>query len=723
MSGPHATTAPPRFWGPFARIAASDAEVTCHDSIYDGFLAAYYDVVTHGYAGDLDEYAALAAAYGRRVLDVGCGTGRVGLRLAERGAEVVGLDRSADMLGRMERHAAALPPEAAARVRLVEGDAASFDLDGHFDLILCSAFTFLPTAEDRLAFFGRARRHLAETGALAFDFLDLGDAEVAALDGALDVVELPLGDSTVLTVYGAKFTEDRRHWWWNFDCQFFVPGRRPSRHLGASTFARLDGCELDRLLAEAGFAVVERRRQPQTVARVTAGRALYLCEPRRRTTVPVWHPFTPPAAAPALVVLSDGEGRTVRDTRGRTFIDAAGGVWSAHCGLGHPAIAEAMAAQVRRLPAGGLFGMVSHEPALALGRRLLDLTPGDLAHVFFTATGSEAADLSIKLARLHFDAAGARRREILYLDRSYHGSCFGGMGMSGLMPAEPYGPGVGALTPLPTPVPPPRGGAAAGDPAARALDALAAVLSARGDGVAALVLEPVLGSAGVIALPDRFLRGAARLCRRHGVLLVVDEVATGFGRTGRWFACEHSGLRPDILLLAKGITAGHQPLGAVLFSDAVARPLLRAGRGIDHGSSAAGHPVACAAALASIDVIDREGLVERAEARGRRFGAALAALRDGRRVVDVRGLGLMWAVETDPAAAPPGPLHARMRDAGVLAYGFADGLSFFPALTVTDGELDRIAAALARSLAGIGDGGSGEGASGEGGGAHHWPLD
>jgi adenosylmethionine-8-amino-7-oxononanoate aminotransferase/SAM-dependent methyltransferase len=702
------------YWGLFEKISKIDSPSVEKMGIYEGFYADFYNLTTHGYAPDAAEYLELAAVHPGPVLDVGCGTGRLLVHLAQQGHTVVGIDNSADMLKIAAGHVAGLPDDARARVKLFEGDATDFDLGEKFSLVLVSAFTFLTTAEARLEFFRSARNHITDDGCLAFDFLGLTEENVDVMDGSLSCVEIPTGDGAMLTIFGTKFTKERHHWCWNFLTQQTRVDGLLRQYLGTSGFARLDETELELTLEAAGFVIAEKRKSPQPLANTVATRCLYVCVPRASVKYPLWHPYFPMNHIDdQALVLVEGKGVSVRDRQGREYVDASGGLWSTQCGLGREEIIQAVDQQLRKLSYGTLFAFRSNEPAIALSRKLTELTPGSLTRVYLTCSGSESVELAMKLSRLYFHLDGRpEKNEIVYLDDSYHGTFYGSMGVTGLfLQKDKLGPHVPGLTSVSAPTPSrcPEGVSYL-DYALVCAEELDTLLSERGEKIAAFIMEPILGSAGVVVPPREYLEAVQRICRKHEVLLVLDEVATGFGRTGRWFAYEHFGLRPDMLLLSKGINSGYLPLGAMMFTEQIGQKLLQHQVGIGHGSSANGNPACCAAALASIAVIEREDLIERSATMGQYFRDRLEELRSHEVVRDVRGLGLMCAVElanqrnggrSSFSAEQVGTVYNAILNAGVLPYAFASGLSFFPSLTIARSEIDFIVDKLDKVLTGL----------------------
>jgi adenosylmethionine-8-amino-7-oxononanoate aminotransferase len=414
------------------------------------------------------------------------------------------------------------------------------------------------------------------------------------------------------------------------------------------------------------------------------------------------------AGGPLLLV--KGEGSRVWDARGRAYLDARSGLWSVLVGYGRDEVIAAVDAQLRMLSFAPLTDVAS-PVAAELAARLGTLAPSDLASVALVPTGSEAVDTALKLARLFHYAGGERRRRIV-VSREYsaHGSTYAGISLSdpdrGLL--RGVGPGVRGIRFAPAPY---RYRCAYCADAPACTLACAAALEdtivAAGSGrVAAVFAEPVPGPGGVIVPPDTYWAAVRAVCDRHGVLLVADEVVTGFGRTGRWFACDHWGLVPDLLVLGKGMTGGYQSLAAVMMRAHVAHRL--AGRMLPHGFTYSGHPAACAAALACLRIVEREALAERAERLGRRLLHDLrSALAGCPMVGEVRGLGLMAAVELvdDPDTRAPARLTARLlhgldtalRARGVLC--FVDNpLIVAPPLVASDDDVTLLVDVVSESL-------------------------
>ncbi len=412
----------------------------------------------------------------------------------------------------------------------------------------------------------------------------------------------------------------------------------------------------------------------------------------------LWHPFATMATVPgSTVTMVRGEGSTVYDASGRSYLDAIASLWYVNVGYGRTELAEAAAAQMRELACFQAYEVFSTEPAEALARRVSDLVPMADAKVFFTpGGGSDAIDSAAKLARAYWGAVGRPGKQIIIArSHAYHGMNAYGTSLGGI-PAftDPFGPLVTLVEHVPW------------DDAG----ALAKVIEQAGaDRVGAFFCEPVVGAGGVYFPPEGYLAEVQQICRDNDVLFVADEVITGFGRTGEWFGSVRYGLQPDMMTVAKGLTSGYLPLGAVVVGPRVADPFWRAGSTemFRHGYTYTAHPAACAVGMANLDILEREQLVSRVRELESVLAAALAPLADHELVSEVRtGAGLLAAVEISAAAreAHPG-LGARVvaaaRSQGVitrLLRGAA--LQISPPFVITAEELQQIAGVLTTSLDG-----------------------
>jgi adenosylmethionine-8-amino-7-oxononanoate aminotransferase len=353
-----------------------------------------------------------------------------------------------------------------------------------------------------------------------------------------------------------------------------------------------------------------------------------------------------------LPVITRGEGCYVWDQHGKRYLDALSGLFVVQAGHGRAELADAAAVQGRDLAYFPLWSY-AHPSAVRLASRLADLAPGDINRVFFTTGGSEAVESAWKLARQYHALNGEPRRyKVIARNIAYHGTTMGALAITGV-PAlksvfEPLAPG-GIHVANTNRYRPAFPGVDATDEAAfseACADAIEqAILMEGADTVAAVFLEPVQNAGGCFPPPDGYFARVREICDRYGVLLVSDEVICGFGRLGHIFGCDRYGYQPDMITVAKGITSGYSPLGAVLVRDALAEPFLAEGRSFTHGITFGGHPVSCAVALANLDLFEREGLVGNVLAHEVELRQRLESLYDIPLVGDVRGAGYFWALE------------------------------------------------------------------------------
>lgn len=415
-------------------------------------------------------------------------------------------------------------------------------------------------------------------------------------------------------------------------------------------------------------------------------------------------------------ILTEGRGAYLTDSKGHELLDAFSGLWCVNTGYGQQSIVDAAAAQLRRLPyATGYFGY-SSEPAIELAAKLVELAPASLRHVYFTLGGSDAVDAALRYIRYYYNSRGhSARTEFIALQRGYHGSSSVGAGLTALpvfhrhfdlpQPNQHYLPSPYAYrSPL------------GNDPqaliAASVGDLRAKVAELGADRVAAFFCEPIQGSGGVIVPPKGWLKAMADTCRELGILFVVDEVITGFGRTGPLFACAAEGVEPDMMTLAKGLTAGYAPMGALLMSDAIYQSIAD-GAGPDivvgHGQTYSAHPVSAAIGLEVLRLYHEGGLLANGVAQAPVFEAGLQALLAHPLVGDARSRGLLGALELvadkdskrpfDPALK----LHERVTAAAyeerLVFRAFGDNiLGFAPALSYTADEFGLLFTRLKATL-------------------------
>jgi adenosylmethionine-8-amino-7-oxononanoate aminotransferase len=409
----------------------------------------------------------------------------------------------------------------------------------------------------------------------------------------------------------------------------------------------------------------------------------------------LWHPFADMSRVTERgeLVLERGDGVRVVDEQGRTYLDATAGLWFCNVGFGREEIVEAAAAQLRTLPAYSSFGDLATRPALDLAERVAALAPVRDGVVFLTSGGGDAVDTAAKLARRFFSLRGeSSRTVVLARERAYHGTNAFGTALAGSdVFSEGMRPLVGDVGRVPW------------DDAGALADTIGALGAER---VAAFFCEPVIGAGGVYAPPPGYLEATRAICRDAGVLFVVDEVITGFGRLGQWFASGRYALDPDIVLFAKGVTSGYLPLGGLIVSGAVAEPFWQPGAGIwRHGHTYSGHATVAAAGLANLDILERERLAERALALEGALAEAIQPLAGHPLVAEVRaGTGLLAAVQLSADALREDPslpdrAVAGAREAGVLTRALIGGaLQVSPALVIEESELVELASGLAAAL-------------------------
>ncbi len=408
-----------------------------------------------------------------------------------------------------------------------------------------------------------------------------------------------------------------------------------------------------------------------------------------------------------------GNGATLTDAEGRTYIDGLASLWNVNVGHGRRELAEVAADQMRRLAFSSAYNAFGHPPGAELAARLAELAPGDLDVTFFASGGAEANDTAYKLARLYFHLRGEPERvNIVSRIRDYHGLTWGATSATGLAAfKQHFGPLAPGFLHAPSPDPYRFAGDAEGrSPGAAYAAALEAVIVEAGpETVAAVVAEPVQGAGGVIVPPADYFPLVRQVCDRHGVLLIADEVITGFGRTGRWFAMEHWGVQADLMIFAKGVTSGCLPLSGVMLTRPVFEVLKTFKGALPHGFTYSAHPAACAVALRNLDIIEREHLVERAARMGPLLGDRLNGLRRHAIVGDARHLGLVGAVELvwdrdskasfDPALGVGGRVMRAALEEGLIVRALGgDVVALSPPLVITEAELDRAAEILDRAL-------------------------
>jgi adenosylmethionine-8-amino-7-oxononanoate aminotransferase len=417
-----------------------------------------------------------------------------------------------------------------------------------------------------------------------------------------------------------------------------------------------------------------------------------------------------------VTVLESGHGAWLRDIDGRELLDAFSGLWCVNIGYGQESVVRVATEQMRKLPyATGYFDFGS-EPAIRLAAKLVEISPPSLQHVYFTLGGSDAVDSAIRLITQYYNAIGKpAKKHFIALQRGYHGSSSVGAGLTAI-PAFHANFDLPLSTQHHIPSPYPYRGPAGASPAAiieASVKSLRDKVNELGaEHVAAFFCEPIQGSGGVIVPPVGWLKAMREACRELGILFVADEVITGFGRTGPMFACDAEGVDPDMMTIAKGLTSGYAPMGALLISDAVYQAIAEAntsGAPIGHGHTYSAHPVSAAIALEVLRLYEEGGLLANGQAHGPRFAAGLQSLTAHPLVGDARSRGLLGAIELvadkatkrafDPALRLSDQIAEIAYRNGLVFRAFGDNiLGFAPALCYTAREFDLLFERLARIL-------------------------
>jgi adenosylmethionine-8-amino-7-oxononanoate aminotransferase len=415
-------------------------------------------------------------------------------------------------------------------------------------------------------------------------------------------------------------------------------------------------------------------------------------------------------------VLHSGHGAWLRDVNGKELLDAFSGLWCVNIGYGHESVVEAAAQQMRKLPYATGYFDYSSEPAIRLAAKLTEIAPAGLDHVYLTLGGSEAVDAAVRLIVQYYNATGRpSKKHFISLQRGYHGSSSTGAGLTAL-PA--FHRGFDLPRPeqhyiaSPYPYRHPSGGDAQALIAASVESLRAKVNELGAQNVAAFFCEPIQGSGGVIVPPVGWLRAMREACRELDILFVADEVITGFGRTGPMFACDAEEVSPDLMTIAKGLTSGYSPMGALLMSKRIYEGIADgtpAGAVVGHGATYSAHPVSAAVALEVIRLYEEGGILANGQHVAKHFEAGLQAMLRHPLVGDARSRGLLGALElvsdkyTKAQFDPALKLPDRVADAGyrngLVFRAFGDGiLGFAPALCFTPAEFEQLFDRLKRTL-------------------------
>jgi putrescine aminotransferase len=395
------------------------------------------------------------------------------------------------------------------------------------------------------------------------------------------------------------------------------------------------------------------------------------------------------------VVIASGEGAVITDTNGKDYIDATAALWFCNAGYGRREIADAVAEQLVRLPGYSSFGAYTTDATLRIADRLAALAPFPDAVVFLGSGGSDAIDTATKLARRYWDVVGKPHKTLLVSrEHSYHGMHAMGTSLGGI-PALRNGYGGEPFIAEVVHVP------------ALDVEATARLFEQRRDEIAAFVGEPVIGAGGVIPPTESYWRDISALCRQYDVLLIADEVITGFGRMGEMFATHRFGIQPDMITFAKGVTSGYMPLGGVLVNERVRAPFWDepiAGAVFRHGYTYSGHSGAAAAALANLDIIEGEGLVERVRDLEPKLGVAVRRLEGAPMVGEIRTIGLTAAVALQPSVLERDPTAPDKVVAAALRHGVASrvlrahAIHISPPFVITEAQIDALVDGIGNAL-------------------------
>ena len=426
-----------------------------------------------------------------------------------------------------------------------------------------------------------------------------------------------------------------------------------------------------------------------------------------------WMPFTANRQfkkAPRMFVSADRMHYTTSD--GRKVLDGTAGLWCCNAGHARPRIVQAIGAQAAELDYAPAFQM-GHPKAFELANRLIEIAPEGMEHVFYTNSGSEAVDTALKIAIAYHRARGeGTRTRLIGRERGYHGVGFGGISVGGIVNNRKYfGTLLAGVDHLPHTHLPAKNAYTKGQPehGAELADELERIVALHGpETIAAVIVEPMAGSTGVLMPPKGYLEKLRAITARHGILLIFDEVITGFGRLGSAFAAQHFGVTPDMMTLAKGLTNGVIPMGAVLATAAIHDAFMQGPEQLIelfHGYTYSGNPIASAAGIATLATYKEEGLFERCAEMAPYWEEALHSLKGLPHVIDIRNMGLIGAVELDPIAGEPTKrafnAFLQAYDKGILIRTTGDIIAMSPPLIIEKTEIDTLIGTLAGVLKGL----------------------
>ena len=426
------------------------------------------------------------------------------------------------------------------------------------------------------------------------------------------------------------------------------------------------------------------------------------------------HPFSDAVslAKRGARVITKAEGVYLWDAEGNKFLDGMAGLWCVNVGYGRKEILDAVAAQMQQLPYYNTFFQTTHPPVVELSAKIAELTPDGLNRVFFCSSGSEANDTVLRMVRHYWASVGKPDKHIVISrENAYHGSTMAGASLGGMKPMHKQGGlPIAGIEHIMQPHWFLHGEDLSeeefGIKAAQALEAK--ILEAGADNVAAFIAEPVQGAGGVIVPPSTYWPLIQKICHEHNILLVADEVICGFGRTGSWFGCNTFDIKPDLMAIAKGLSSGYLPIGGVVVSDRVAEGL-DSGGDFNHGYTYSGHPACAAAALANIDIMQTENIVENVAAvTAPYFQEKIAEFSTHPNIGQVRGVGLLGALQLVPHKNQRKPFEktditgVRCRehclDNGLVMRAVDDAMIISPPLTISTAEIDELCAKALKSI-------------------------
>tara|TARA_B110000285_G_scaffold92288_1_gene105710 strand:- start:78 stop:1472 length:1395 start_codon:yes stop_codon:yes gene_type:complete len=426
------------------------------------------------------------------------------------------------------------------------------------------------------------------------------------------------------------------------------------------------------------------------------------------------HPFTHSnqLAEKGVRVITAAKGVWLKDSEGEEVLDAMAGLWCVNIGYGRDELADAAARQMRELPFYNTFFQTTHVPVLMLAKKLAELAPGDLNHVFFANGGSDANDTNIRLVRTYWAEKGQPNRDVIISRwNAYHGSTIGGASLGGMKGMHGQGslpiPGVAFIDQ-------PHWWAEGGDKSPeefgleRAQQLEAKIKEIGPDKVAAFIAEPIQGAGGVIVPPETYWPEIQRICKEYDILLIADEVICGFGRTGNWFGSQTVGIEPDVMTVAKGLSSGYIPIGASIISDKIADVLRRTE--FSHGYTYSGHPVACAVALENLRILEEENIVDQVkDVTAPYLRKKWESLADHPLVADVNIIGMMGSIALTPDKATRAKFAAEEGTVGFICRercfannlvmrSVGDRMIISPPLTITCDEIDILIERARKSL-------------------------